>query len=241
MRGFRRKCIEEKMYQARSFSLPTHFSDGTKSSGDKDCATTVTQLKKGRRIMIDICHLKTKIIIRQVGKYLTVHMRVPKDLTRRKSIGLCQRGCPRIEQMNLDNMTGLEQYINSLYPKDKLSKRVRREREERARKLCGKANIQGFYYKSCLFDMLTSDDKTFVKAARKAMKDFRTINKDDEGRPIVNETARDYLSKPRTQPRTTEMTTTTGVSSIIPSSSAYTVHKSSFSLLLAVLVMLVFR
>ena len=240
MKGFKRKCIEEKTYQARSFSLPTHFSDGTKSSGDKECPTTVTQLKNGRRIMIDICHLKTKIIIRQVGKYLTVHMRVPKDLTRRKSIGLCQRGCPRIEQMNLEKMTEIEQVIDSFYKKDKLSKRVRREREERARKLCGKANIKGFYYKSCLFDMLTSDDKTFVKAARKAMKDFRTINKDDEGRPIVNETARDYPSKPRTEPRTTEPTSI-GVPSIIPSSSAYTVHKSSFSLLLALLVMLVFR
>lgn len=246
MRGLKRKCIKEKTYQARSFSLPTHFSDGTKSSGDKDCPTTVTQLRKGRRIMIDICPLKTKIIIRQVGKYLTVHMRVPKDLTRRpNTIGLCQRGCPRLQQMNLDKKSELKQLIDSFYKEDKLTKRVRREREERARKLCGRAKIKGFYYKSCIFDMLTSDDKTFVKAARKAMKDFRTINKDDEGRPIVNETvnetARGYFSaEPRTKARTTERTST-GVPSLMPSSSAYTVHKSSFSLLLVLLVLLVFR
>lgn len=223
------------MYQARSFSLPTHFSDGTKSSGDKDCPTTVTQLKKRRRIMIDICPLKTKIIIRQVGKYLTVHMRVPKDLTRRKTIGLCQRGCPRIEQMNLDKMSRIDKVIASFYKEDKLSKRVKRQRQERARRLCGAAKVTGFYYKSCLFDMLTSDDATFVKAARKAMKDFRTINKDDEGRPIVNETARDFL-KELTKARTTVQTVST--TTLVPSSSGYSVHESSLSVALIMLVAL---
>ena len=235
VRGLKRKCIEEKTYQAKSFSLPAHFSDGTKSSSDKECPTTVTQLKKGRRVMINICPLKTKIIIRQVGKYLTVHMRVPKDLTRRKSIGLCQRGCPRIEQMNLDKMGRIEKFVASLYKENKLSKRVKRQRQERAQRLCGAAKVRGFYYKSCLFDMLTSDDPSFVQAARKAMKDFKTINKDDEGRPIVNETARDFWTGPT---RTSVTTVRTIDTTLLPSSSGYTVHKSSFSLLLIILVVL---
>lgn len=196
VKGNKKKCIEEKTYQARSNSLPKHFTDGTKSSGDKECPTTVKPFRKKRRIMIYICPLKTKIIIRQVGKYLTVHMRVPKAMTGYKTKGLCQRGCPPLEQMKWDKMSTLDKLIASLYKKDQLTKRVRRKRERRARKLCGKANIRGFYYKSCFFDMLTSNDASFVKAAKKAMKDFHTINKDDKGRPIVNETERDYWTGP---------------------------------------------
>jgi hypothetical protein len=188
--------------------------------------------------MIYICPLKTKIIIRQVGKFLTVHMRVPKDLTRRKSIGLCQRGCPRIEQMNLDKMNRIDKVIASFYKEDKLSKRVKRQRQEKARRLCGAAKVTGFYYKSCLFDLLTSNDKSFVTAARKAMKDFRTINKDDEGKPIVNETARDLWTGP-TKARTTIRTVVD--TTLVPSSSGYTVHKSSFSLALVMLLVLLFR
>jgi hypothetical protein len=83
--------------------------------------------------------------------------------------------------------------------------------------------------------MLTSDDPSFVQAARKAMKDFKTINKDDEGRPIVNETARDFWTGPT---RTSVTTVRTIDTTLLPSSSAYTVHKSSFSLLLIILVVL---
>lgn len=225
------------MYQARSFSLPAHFSDGTKTSGDKDCATTVTRMRKGRRVIIDICPLKTKIIIRQVGKYLTVHMRVPKDMTRRKTFGLCQRGCPRIEQMNLDKRSPIDKVISMLYKKDKLqkmSKRIKRQRQERARKLCGAARVRGFYYKSCLFDMLTSDDASFAKAARKAMKDFRTINVDDNGKPIVNETARDWWTGPTEI--STEVRTTVGTPlGTKPNSSAFTIRKRNISLVLIML------
>ncbi|XP_028406952.1 RGM domain family member B-like [Dendronephthya gigantea] len=242
VRGLKHKCIEEKMYQARSFSLPAHFSDGTKSSGDKDCATTVTRVGKGRRVIIDICPLKTEIIIRQVGKYLTVHMRVPKDMTRRKTFGLCQRGCPRIEQMNLDKRSPIDKVITMLYKKDKLekmSKRVKRQRQERARRICGAARVRGFYYKSCLFDMLTSDDASFAKAARKAMKDFRTINVDDNGNPIVNETARDWWTGPTEA--LTEVRTTVGIQlGTEPNSSAFSIHKRNISLVLMMLTTLVY-
>jgi predicted transcriptional regulator len=137
--------------------------------------------------------------------------------------------------MNLDKMSRIDKVIASFYKEDKLSKRVKRQRQERARRLCGAAKVTGFYYKSCLFDMLTSDDATFVKAARKAMKDFRTINKDDEGRPIVNETARDFL-KELTKARTTVQTV--GTTTLVPSSSGYSVHESSLSVALVMLVAL---
>lgn len=236
VRGLKRKCIEEKTYQARSFSLPKHFSDGTKRSGDKDCPTTVKQLKKGRRILINICPLKTKIIIRQVEKYLIVHMRVPEDLTRRKTIGLCQRGCPRIEQINLDKMNRVDKVIASLYKKEKLTKRVKRQRQERARKLCGAAKVTGFYYKSCLFDMLTSDDASFVKAARKAMKDFRSINKDDDGKHIVKEAARHYRTRP-----TKAIKVQTTSNTLVPSSAGSIIHKNSFLLAVCIHLLLLYR
>ena len=235
MRGLKRKCIEEKTYQARSYSLPAHFSDGTKSSDNKDCPTKIKKFKKGKRILIHICPLKTRIIIRQVGKYLTVHMRVPEELTQRRTIGLCQRGCPKIEQMNLDKMNRIDKIIASLYKERKLSTRVRRQRQERARRLCRAAKVRGFYYKSCLFDMMTSNDASFVRAARKAMKDFRTINKDDKGYPIVNETVRDFWTGPIKRARTTVKTMDTKI--VTPSSGYGSVKKSSLSLLLMVLLM----
>lgn len=195
VKEYKRKCIKEKTYQAKSFSLPAVFTDGTKSSSDDDCPTRIRQLVKGRLVQLDICRLKTRIIIRQVGKYLTVHLRVPQALMRRKTIGLCQRGCPRIERMNLDKVPRLNSLITS-HTKDILSKRVKRQRHSRARRLCRAAKLTGFYYKSCIFDLMMSDDSSFVRAARTAMKDFRTINVDDHGKPIVNETARDFYIEP---------------------------------------------
>lgn len=188
----KRKCIEEKTYQARSSSLPAVFSDGTKSSGDTDCPTRVRKTERGKAVRLDICPLKTIIIIRQVGKYLTVHMKVPKQLARRRTIGLCQRGCPRIEQMNLDKTPRVNKFIAS-YSKDTLNKRVKRQRYKRALRLCRAAKVTGFYYKSCLFDLMASGDPSFARAARTAMKDFGKINIDDRGKPIVNETAEDLV------------------------------------------------
>lgn len=186
----RRKCIQEKTYQARSSSLPAVFSDGTKSSDDKDCPTRIRKTERGKVVVLDICPLKTVIIIRQVGKYLTVHMKVPKQLARRRTMGLCQRGCPRIEQMNLDKTPRVNKFIAS-YTKDTLNTRVKRQRYKRALRLCRAAKVTGFYYKSCLFDLMASGDPSFARAARTAMKDFGKINVDDRGKPIVNETAKD--------------------------------------------------
>lgn len=193
VKEFKRNCIQEKTYQARSFLLPAVFTDGTKSSEDEDCPTQIHEIQRGRAIRLDICALKTLIIIRQVGKYLTVHMRVPEDLMKRKTIGLCQHGCPRIEQMNLDKLPRVNKLIAS-YTKDTLNKKVKRQRYKRARRLCLAAKVTGFYYKSCLFDLLASGDSSFVKAAKTAMKDFRKINVDEGGELIVNETAKDFYT-----------------------------------------------
>lgn len=167
-------CTEKKMYEARSGSLPNTFIDGSRRSGTVSIATK----SQGEHIEIHIRHIATVIIVRQVGKYITFAIRMPEDLIRRygrDDIQLCVKGCPQSEriayadflvqtQMEGKSGEGLSATDNFALIRDTAVSK------------CRKAGVIDVYLDSCVFDLITTGDSNFTKAAQCALSDMKLLN-----------------------------------------------------------------
>jgi len=154
-------CITQKIYEATSQYLPAIFKDGTKYSGPKTCKTKIHK-NNDDHISIESCHINTTIIIRKVGSYLTFNIKMPFEYAN-KSRGLCHSGCPSSELV--DSTSFFENKLNHVSSSNYFPS------TKDAMKICSRANLTDFYYDSCVFDLLTTGDKLFTKAAHTAMFD----------------------------------------------------------------------
>lgn len=184
-------CVRPKIYRAETGSLPAEFLDGTRETGPKDCSAAIYSRRKGPRthIEIKICYIGATIIIRQVGEFLTFHVRISEIFLQRvTSTGLCVNGCPPRQQINYRELLSLS---------DTQLARMRPRRSKMSRKeaysKCKETKITGFYLDSCLFDLLTTGDKNFSAAAWHALDDSFFL--DEMG------TLKDLQNYNTTQPR----------------------------------------
>lgn len=187
-------CVRPKIYRAETGSLPAEFLDGTKETGPKDCSAAIYSRRKGPRshIEIKICYIEATIIIRQVGEFLTFHVKIAERFLQRvTSTGLCVNGCPPRQQINYRELLSLS---------DTQLARMRPRRSKMSRKeahsKCKETKITGFYLDSCLFDLLTTGDKNFSAAAWHALDDSFSL--DEMG------TVKDLQNYNTTQPREDE-------------------------------------
>ena len=69
--------MNQKIYRAKAGLLPAEFHDGTRQTGPSDCAAKIYRRQKGPQVHIEIkiCYISTTIIIRQVGEFLTFHVK----------------------------------------------------------------------------------------------------------------------------------------------------------------------
>lgn len=184
-------CVLQKIYRAKAGLLPAEFLDGTRETGPSDCPAIIYPRRKGPQthIEIKICYISTTIIIRQVGEFLTFHVKVPEQLLSKfPTTGLCVTGCPyrqRIDYRELLSFTDAQ--LARMRPRR--SKMSRKE----AHAKCTETKITGFYLDSCLFDLLTTGDENFSAAAWHALDDSFLL--DEMG------TLRDLQSYNTTQPR----------------------------------------
>lgn len=189
-------CVDQKIYRAEAGSLPAEFHDGTQRTGPADCPAEIFQRKKGRRfhIEIKICYISTTIIIRQVGDFLTFHVKIPEQLLSSvPSTGLCVTGCPSRQRIDYRELLS--------FTDNQLAKmRPRRSKMSRAEAYanCTETKITGFYLDSCLFDLLTTGNVNFTAAAWHALDDSFLL--DEIG------TLRDLQSYNTTEPRTDKPT-----------------------------------
>ncbi|XP_027044839.1 RGM domain family member B-like isoform X2 [Pocillopora damicornis] len=189
-------CVDQKIYRAEASSLPAEFHDGTQRTGPADCPAEIFQRKKGRRfhIEIKICYISTTIIIRQVGDFLTFHVKIPEQLLSSvPSTGLCVTGCPSRQRIDYRELLS--------FTDNQLAKmRPRRSKMSRAEAYanCTETKITGFYLDSCLFDLLTTGNVNFTAAAWHALDDSFLL--DEIG------TLRDLQSYNTTEPRTDKPT-----------------------------------
>jgi hypothetical protein len=164
----KRSCIQQKIYEATSEYLPTLFKDGTHTTGTR-CKTHIRK-KRGEVVLRD-CRSNTTILIRRIGKYLTFNILSPFEIVK-KSSGLCTTGCPATELV--DYRTVLQ---------DRISNQVHATNNQDgtvdtayAMSKCASQNLTDFWYDSCMFDLLTTGDRQFTRAARVSMID--AINMD---------------------------------------------------------------
>lgn len=184
-------CVHQKIYRAIAGSLPAEFHDGTRQTGPSDCPAKIYRRQKGAQVHIEIkiCYISTTIIIRQVGEFLTFHVKIPEQLMfKAPTTGLCVTGCPYRQRID---------YRELLSYTDEQLARMRPRRSKMSRKeahaKCAKKKITGFYLDSCLFDLLTTGDENFSAAAWHALDDSFLL--DEMG------TFRDLLSYNTTEPR----------------------------------------
>lgn len=185
-------CVLQKTYRAEAGdTLPAEFEDGTYKTGPLDCPARIYTRQKGPRthIEIKICYISTTIIIRQVGQFLTFHVKVPEQLLWKfPTDGLCVTGCPYLQRIDYRELLS--------FTDDQLA-RLRPRRSKMSRKeayaKCMEKKIAGFYLDSCLFDLLTTGDQNFSAAAWHALDDSFVL--DEQG------TLKDIQSYNTTQPR----------------------------------------
>ena len=120
-------------------------------------------------VEIEIQYIATLIVIRQVGRYLTFAVRMPEELIRshgEDDMQLCVGGCPSTEQIDYAS------FLSQTARADRNYKKLRRE----AIAKCRKAKVIDVYLDSCVFDLLTTGDSNFTRAAQSALTDVTRLH-----------------------------------------------------------------
>lgn len=171
-------CVEQKIYQAKTNSLPAAFVDGTSVTGTSDCEVKIIERERDSLIQIQLCHIGTEILIRKVGQFLTFHIKMPEELANsQQAQGLCISGCPQQEIIDYRELLSYtEAQLKERLPKGTVSRK-------NATKECRDSKVKGFYLDSCVFDLLTTGDRNFTEAAKSALGDAFSLDLDG----IVND------------------------------------------------------
>lgn len=169
--------MDEKTYEAQVDDLPAAFIDGTKTS-DHSRSVFIQERVPGRHIEIHIRFIATTIVVRQIGSYLSFAVRIPEEVAlrgahHRLGLELCVKGCPVKERIDYNSfLSNPSRWIKSVAGSDvqpALSKSV-------AVLECRKRNITDYYFDSCVFDLLTTGDTSFLETAELAQKDVMVLH-----------------------------------------------------------------
>ncbi|CAG07851.1 unnamed protein product, partial [Tetraodon nigroviridis] len=201
-------CTDQKVYQAGTDNLPAAFDDGTVSSGDpiqvsaeaegaagKVRALWISERSPGRHVELHAGYIGATVIVRQLGRYLTLAVRIPEELAQAydatQDLQLCLNGCPSGERIDQAGhlplpasppALGLQlQQLRrpSFSSQTQASPRgaVRVFGVEGAKERCREQlEVQDIYFHSCVFDLLTTGDANFTVAAYSALKDMESLH-----------------------------------------------------------------
>ncbi|XP_072166587.1 repulsive guidance molecule A-like isoform X2 [Diadema setosum] len=162
------ECAEHKQYQAVAGNLPAVFSDGTVTSG-REQGVVIVEVIPGEHVEIHIKYIATLIVIRQVGRYITFAVRMPQEFIHHygaEEMQLCVRGCPPSEQIEYAS------FLSETARDDRNYKELR----QGAIAKCRQARVIDDYLDSCVFDLLTTGDANFTRAAQSALTDITRLH-----------------------------------------------------------------
>uniref|UniRef100_A0ACB8E687 Uncharacterized protein n=1 Tax=Sphaerodactylus townsendi TaxID=933632 RepID=A0ACB8E687_9SAUR len=178
------ECVDQKVYQAEMDVLPAAFIDGSQNGGDKHGANSLKIAEKvpGQHIEIQAKYIGTTIVVRQVGRYLTFAARMPEEVVNavedrdNQGLYLCLRGCPLNQQIDFEAFQSTTQASES-HPRPKGQAFTHNTATAKCRE---KLPVEDVYFKSCVFDLLTTGDVNFTLAAYYAFEDVKMLhsNKD---------------------------------------------------------------
>nr|XP_005281206.1 repulsive guidance molecule A-like [Chrysemys picta bellii] len=168
-------CTEQKVYQATTEDLPLAFSDGTRTGGWQEGASSLRILEKpdAGQVEIQANYIGSIVIIRQVGRYLTFAIRVPEETLNlsEESAGLqlCLHGCPKNELIQEHRLNVGSS--SPLWPSSRRAYTVEMATEQCRHIL----QVEDVYFQSCVFDLLTTGDPEFSMAAYGALEDLKAL------------------------------------------------------------------
>ncbi|XP_054628270.1 RGM domain family member B [Dunckerocampus dactyliophorus] len=199
-------CTDQRVYQAVTDNIPAAFDDGTVSSGDpihistgadgatgKVRALWISERSPGHHVELHAGYIGVTVIVRQLGRYLTLAVRIPEEMAQAydatQDLQLCLNGCPRGER--IDQGGHLPLYPPSvglqlqLLHGPRYSSQVQLSSHggrqvftmEGAKDRCREQlEVQDIYFHSCVFDLLTTGDANFTVAAYSAQKDMESLH-----------------------------------------------------------------
>ncbi|XP_076443776.1 repulsive guidance molecule A-like isoform X2 [Babylonia areolata] len=166
-------------YQAQTDELPGAFEDGHTHYGHYR-SVRLEEVSPNRHVEIVLDHIATRLIVRQIGRYFTFAIHMPRDLAHEGSTSpepeLCSKGCPPSELID---------YRRYLAHKKEQATRLQQQRQQgsssssgqvtvtrqEAEVTCRGAGLVDFYFDSCVFDLLATGDSNFTVAALSALQD----------------------------------------------------------------------
>lgn len=201
-------CTDQKVYQAGTDNLPAAFDDGTVSSGDpiqlsadadgaagKVRALWISEWSPGRHVELHAGYIGVNVIVRQLGRYLTLAVRIPEELAQAydatQDLQLCLNGCPSGERIDQAGHLPLPSSPPALGLQLQQLRRpsfssqtqasphgaIRVFGVEGAKERCREQlEVQDIYFHSCVFDLLTTGDANFTVAAYSALKDMESLH-----------------------------------------------------------------
>ncbi|MEE6458861.1 hypothetical protein FKM82_000449 [Ascaphus truei] len=174
-------CTDQKVYQAVTDDLPAAFVDGTTSGGDSDSKTLrIIEKASGKHVEMHARYIGTTVIVRQLGNYLTLAIRMPEDLAmayeESQDLQLCVNGCPSSERIDEGGHLRLPVTGNSPPNTSSIQARSMYTLESAIAKCLEKIQVKHIYFHSCVFDLLTTGDAKFTAAAQSAWEDVETLH-----------------------------------------------------------------
>lgn len=193
-------CTDQRVYQAVTDHLPAAFVDGTVSSGQPGHtspsgrlrALWISERSPGNHVELHAEYIGVMVIVRQLGRYLTLALRIPEDLAlaydASQDLQLCVNGCPNSERIDRGGRLpwppprpppalGLQQSPPVPHLSPPAPAGPRGFTEDGARRLCREQlEVQDIYYHSCVFDLLTTGDANFTTAALSAQGDMESLH-----------------------------------------------------------------
>lgn len=172
-------CTEQKVYQAVTDDLPAAFTDGTVSGGDGETRSLwIVEKVPGRHVEIQAGYTGVTVVVRQLGRYLTLATRVPEELAmaydESQDLQLCVNGCPAAERIDRDGHLPLP--VLHLQQPPRAGANPSFTLESATAKCCESLEVRDIYFNSCVFDLLTTGDANFTSAAYNALKDMETLH-----------------------------------------------------------------
>ncbi|XP_066471061.1 repulsive guidance molecule B isoform X2 [Tiliqua scincoides] len=175
-------CTDQKVYQAVTDDLPAAFVDGTTSGGgDSDTKSLrIVERVSGKYVEMHARYIGTTVFVRQLGRYLTLAIRMPEELTmsyeESQDLQLCVNGCPSSERIDDSGHLPLP-VVGQLHPHGASSQARSVYTLESATVKCHeKMLVKDIYFSSCVFDLLTTGDANFTAAAHSALQDVEALH-----------------------------------------------------------------
>ncbi|KAG8456347.1 hypothetical protein GDO86_002216 [Hymenochirus boettgeri] len=174
-------CTDQKVYQAVSDDLPAAFVDGTTSGGDSESKTLrIIERVGGKHVEMHARYIGTIVIVRQLGNYLTLAVRMPEELAmayeESQDLQLCVNGCPTSERIDEGGHLQLPAIVNKLYETSSVQAASMYTLESAIDKCLEKIQVKHIYFHSCVFDLLTTGDANFTAAAYSAWEDVEALH-----------------------------------------------------------------